>query len=514
MQAVIIGAGLGGLGTGIHLARQGWDVTVLERNDTAGGRMNRIAADSFRIDTGPTLLMMPEVIEGIFAACGRRMEDYLRIRRLDPSYEIRFSDGSRLPMRRAEEMPREFARFNARDAGRFPALLRDMERKYHNARGRFIERSFNSLADLFHPTTLAGFARSLPMESAWSYVSRYCDDHRLRQALTFQSLYLGTSPLECPSIYGFLPFIEMEFGVWFPEGGMYAVAEALTRLFRELGGRLELGARVRKIEVEHGRAVGVELEDGGRHRADAVISNCDVQTTYTQLVEPEHRPHNTDARMWRRESGCGGYLLYLGVKRVPDDWLHHTVLLPHDYEGVMADLFRRRCVPREPAIYACVPTLSDPSLAPPGHHVLYVLAPSPHLDCHIDWAAAAPLMRERCFRALEAAGWDGLESDIVFERQWTPADFLHRYELFRGSAFGLSCLFNQSAYWRPHNRSEDVPGLYLVGASTHPGGGVPIVLTSARLVAEAVTADAARARGRRALGAARPARRRAAAGAE
>jgi phytoene desaturase len=487
-SAVVIGAGLGGLGTGIHLARQGWDVTLLEQSARPGGRMNQVCQEGFRIDTGPTLLMMPEVLERIFADCGKDVREWLPMRRLDPSYQVRFADGTRLDMGDPAAMPARFAAFNQGDAERLPALLRDMERKYRLARGKFIERPFNSLGDLLNPTVISGFAQAAPVRSTWDYVSRWIKDPRLRQAFTFQTLYLGTSPFECPDIYGFLPYIEMQYGVWFPEGGMYSVAAALTRLLQELGGTVRCGTSVERVLVEGGRATGV-VAGGEQIRADAVISNCDVQTTYTQLVPATHRRKNTDSRMWKRQSGCSGYLLYLGVKRKPADWPHHTVLLPDDYAGVMEDMFAKRSLPREPAVYACVPTATDPSLAPPDHHVLYILAPCPNLDSHINWAEAGPIFRRTCIDAVKRAGWSTLDDDIVFERQWTPNDFLSEYSLFRGSAFGLACTFWQSAYFRPHNRSEDVRNLYVVGASTHPGGGVPIVLTSARLVAEAVEQD-------------------------
>lgn len=491
-SAVIVGAGLGGLGTGIHLARQGWDVRILERNLQPGGRMSRIDEQGFRIDMGPTLLMMPEVLQSLFAACGRDVQQYIPMRRLEPSYEVRFADGARLAMGRLAAMPERIAALSPRDARRFPALIQDMERKYRVGRRNFIERPFNDATDLLRPATLTGIAQSLPLESVWSYVARFCEDPRLRQALTFQALYLGTSPFDCPAIYGFLPYIEMQFGVWFPEGGMYAVAAGLARLFEELGGRIERGTGVEEIIVRGGSARGVRTERGESITADAVISNCDVQTTYTQLIDAADRPRNTDARLWKRDSGCSAYLLYLGVRRVPEGWGHHTVVLPDAYEGVMHDLFQKRSLPRAPALYTCVPTLTDPSLAPKGQHVLYVLAPVPHLDSHVDWVTAAPEMRRRCLHALTQAGWDGLEEAIVFEREWTPADFLRQYGLFRGSAFGLSCTFGQSAFFRPHQRSEDIRNLYLVGASTHPGGGVPIVLTSAQLVAAAVQRDAGR----------------------
>lgn len=488
-RAVVVGAGLGGLGTGIHLAREGWDVTILERNATPGGRMNRIEEQGFQIDTGPTLLMMPEVLDSIFKSCGRRVEDYIPIQRLDPSYEVRFADGTRLEMGSIESMPAQIARFNKGDAERFPQMIADMERRYRVGRYNFIERPFSHLGDLLAPKTLGGLAQALPIQSCWDYISRFIEDRRLRQAFTFQTLYLGTSPYECPSIYGFLPYIEMHFGVWFPKGGMYAIAAGLRKLFEELGGRLELNADVKKIRVQKGTADAVLTGDGRCLEADAVVSNCDVQTTYTQLVDAAYRKHNTDARMWKSDTGCSGYLLYLGVKRLPPGWKHHTVILPDNYTGVMEDIFAKRTLPREPALYCCVPTCSDPSLAPEGHHILYILAPAPHMDSHLDWEAAAPIFRERCINSVKAAGWDTLEEDIVLERQWTPQDFMNKYNLFRGSAFGLSCTFFQSAYFRPHNRSEDIKNLYMVGASTHPGGGVPIVLTSARLVADAVLED-------------------------
>jgi phytoene desaturase len=491
-SAVVAGAGLGGLATGIHLARQGWRVTVLERNSRPGGRMSRLDEQGFQIDMGPTLLMMPEVLSGIFHSCGRRVEDYLELRRLEPAYEVRFADGARVTMG-TEPITREsFRRLSPADADALPRLLADMERKYRVGRFRFIERQFNGLGDLLHPTTLGGLARSLPVQSVWRYVARHIRDERLRQALTFQTLYLGTSPYRCPSIYGFLPFIEMRFGVWFPRGGMYAIAAALERLFGELGGTLETGAEVREIEVRHGTARGVRLADGRLLEADAVVSNCDVQTTYSRLLPPGPRRVHTPQRIAARESGCSGYLLYLGVRRVPADWRHHTVLLPPDYPGVMEDLFTRGVLPRHPALYACVPTLSDPTLAPAGHHVLYLLAPVPHLGGRVNWEAEGPAFRRRCLDAVRAAGWEGLEEDVVLERQFTPPDFQRRYGLYRGSAFGLAHTFFQSAYFRPHNRSEEVRGLYLVGASTHPGGGVPIVLTSARLVAETMEQDWAR----------------------
>ncbi len=490
-RAVIIGAGLGGLSAGIHLARRGWKVDILERNARSGGRMNVLEQDGFRIDMGPTMLMMPEVIEGLFAACGREMRDYLNLQRIAPAYRICWPDGSRLDMGQSvAEMTESLRRFSPEDAAQFPALVAKMRAKYLNARHNFIEQPFNSLRDLLRPGTLAGLYRSLPLESVYSFVSRYLRDEKLRQAFTFQTLYLGISPYDCPAIYALLPYIEMEYGVWFPQGGAGALAEALERLLRELGGAIHFCRSAERILLEGRRAVGVRDSEGNGWHADVVISNLDLPTTYTRLLPSEARRKHTDAALARREYGCSGYLLYLGVKKLASDWGHNIILLSDDYAQVLEDVCHTKRLPRDPAMHVCIPTRSDPMLAPEGHDVVYVLVPCPNTQGPIDWESEGPAFRERVLDKLEATGLPGLRQHIVFERAFTPPEFEARYGCYAGAAFGsLTPAFLQSAYFRPHSRSEDVRGLYFVGAGTHPGGGVPIVLTSGRLAAEDILAS-------------------------
>ncbi len=493
-RAVVIGAGLGGLSAAIHLARQGWQVDVIERNARSGGRMNVIREQGFTIDMGPTMLMMPEVVENIFRACGRDIKDYLSWTRLTPAYTIVWPDGSQLNMGGSiDEMIAHMQEFAPEDKDRIRPFIGKMKGKYDNARYNFIERSFNSLRDLTHPQTLRGLVKALPLESVYKFVSKNITNEKLRQALTFQTLYLGMSPYACPSIYALLPYIEMEFGVWFPKGGTIALADALETLLRELGGNLHFNQPVERITMEGKQATGVRTCDGRNWQADVVVCNLDVPMAYKTLLPPEVRRKHTDARIDKHDFGCSGYLLYLGVKQIPSEWGHNMIVLSDNYRQIIDDICVHHILPRDPAMHVCIPTRTDPTLAPPGHDVVYVLVPCPNTDAKIDWKREAPLLRERVLTKLENEGLPGLRDNIVFEREFTPPEFESLYGCCAGAAYsGLTPSFLQSAYFRPHSRSEDVNGLYFVGASTHPGGGVPIVLTSGRLAAEEITATARR----------------------
>lgn len=494
-HAVVVGAGLGGLSTAVHLLLSGWRVTVFEKNERAGGRMNVIEEQGFRMDMGPTLLMMPEVLRNLFAAAGRDWREYLDLRRLDPAYTVRFGDGSAMSMRASlGDLQSEVAQITPRDAERIPALFAAMERQYRNARYNFIEQPFNGIGSLLRPRTLKGLAAALPMTSVYRFVARHIEDERVRQALTFQTLYLGISPHDCPSIYGMLPYVELEYGVWFPMGGMGEIAKSLVRLVRELGGDVQYGTAVQEIQVQGRRAAGVSVRHNGAAfaesvRADVVVANVDTPTAYQRLVPAHLRRKYNDSKLARMEYGCSAHLLYLGVRDLQTSFGHHEVLLSSDFDGSLEAITRTRELPRDPAMYVCIPTRTDASLAPEGHDVVYILTPVPHLGAKVDWSVEGPRLRETVLATLERRGMPGLRERIVLEREFTPADFEARYGCFNGSAFGLSPLFLQSAYFRPHARSEDVDGLYFAGAGTHPGGGVPIVLTSGRLAAETINAE-------------------------
>lgn len=489
-RAVVIGAGLGGLATAIHLARRGWQVDVFERNAHCGGRMNVLEEAGFRIDMGPTMLMMPQVLQDIFTVCGRDPNAYLPMQRLQPAYRIFWPDGTKLDMGGPmENLLSQVRSISPEDVPQLPRLFGAMRQKYENARYRFIERSFNSLGDLLHPSTLVGLLKALPLESVYKMVSRYLHNEKLREAFTFQTLYLGISPFECPSIYALLPYIEMEFGVWFPKGGTISLARALAQLLCELGGRIHTCAPVKEVILEGSRAAGVRLNNGTTHRADVVICNADLPTAYRHLVPSWARRRYTDASLANRDYGCSGFLIYLGLKDVSlHEIPHNAIVLSKNYREVMEEICRKRVLPSDPAMHLCVPTHTDPALAPHGHHILYILVPCPNTQADISWETVAPTLRNQVLKKLEELGLTpNLEKHIVLERWFTPVDFERLYGCYVGAAYGgLTPKFLQSAYFRPHNRSEDVEGLYFVGASTHPGGGVPIVLTCGKLVAEEI----------------------------
>lgn len=489
-SAIVIGAGLGGLSAAIHLARRGWRVDILERNDRSGGRMDLIEQNGFRIDMGPSMLMMPEVVEQIFAACERDMRDYLTLQRVSPAYRVCWPDGACLDMGTPfAEMEAAVRRFAPADAANFSRLIAGMRAKYQNARYNFIERRFNTVSSLLRPSTLNGLIKSLPLESVAQFVNRTLTNKRLREAFTFQTLYLGISPYDCPAIYALLPYIEMEFGVWFPKGGMYSIAQALERLFLELGGTIHYNQPVERILLRGRQAVGVRSADGTDRHSDVVVCNMDLPTAYRRLLPADARRKHTDTALERRDYGCSGYLLYLGIRHIPSDWGHNVIVLSDDYEQTLDDICRKKISPRDPALHVCIPTRTDPSLAPRGHDIVYVLVPVPNTQAAIDWKREAPILRERVLDKLEATGLPGLRKNLVFERAFTPPEYTERYGCYAGAAFGgLTPTFAQSGYFRPHNRSEDIRDLYFVGASTHPGGGMPIVLTSGRLAAEEIAA--------------------------
>ena len=281
----------------------------------------------------------------------------------------------------------------------------------------------------------------------------------------------------------------MEFGVWFPKGGVIAVADALEKLLGEMGGAIHYCQPANRILLEGKRAVGVETQEGREWRADVVVSNLDLPTAYARLLPPEVRRKHSDTRLAKRKYGCSGYLMYLGVKKIESDWTHNTILLSDDYEKILDDVCVKKILPRDPAMHVCIPTRTDPSLAPPGHDIVYVLVPCPNAHADIDWDVESPLLRERVLDKLEATGLTGLRQKIVFERDYTPPQFEQQYGCWAGAAYAsLTPDVLQSAYFRPHSRSEEVRDLYFAGAGTHPGGGVPIVLTSGRLAADEIVA--------------------------
>lgn len=487
-RIVVIGAGVGGLTAAARLQRAGFAVTVLEKNAAVGGRLDRWEDCGYRWDTGPTLLLMSDVYREFFASLGRRLEDYLTLRRVDPTYRIRFGDGDTLDMTsRIDDLLAQVERIEPGAGRGLLRFLADAALKYRLGRSRFVEREFASARQFFSPSSAYLLARTGAAANYWRHLGRFFKSDKLRQAFSLQTIYLGLSPFHSPAIYTLLPYTELvEDGLWFPEGGMYALAETLRRVAEEEGVAIRTGCAVAQIVVRDGAVQGVAT-DHGFVPAAIILANADLPYVYRDLL-PAGAPKDLSAR--RVESltySCSAHLLYLGLKQGHRRLLHHNFFLSHDYRATLDQIFGERRLPDDPAFYVNVPSVTDPAYAPPGGASLMVLTPVPAQSPAVDWRREGPAFRERILTLLETrAGLTGLRDQIAVCRERTPDDWQQAYNLHHGAAFGLAHGLFQVGYFRPDNRSRALPNLYFVGASTRPGTGIPLVMIGARLVAERI----------------------------
>ena len=487
---IVIGSGFAGLAAAIRLQAAGHRVQIIEKREKVGGRSYQLIDRDYIFDMGPSLITAPELIDDVFAAAGKRTEEYVRIVPLDPYYRLYFDDGRSFEYTGDQErMEAEIRRFNPDDVEGYRRFMAGIQQIY--------ERAF---ADLAHQPFLkrADFARILPelvrlkaIRSVYSYVASYISDPHLRMVFSFHPLFLGGNPFRASSIYAIIPYLERLGGVHFAMGGMYSLVEGFARLFRELGGEIITAAEVAEITIIGGRATGVRTADGRAFAADIVISNADVAMTYKAMIAPEWRRRWTDHRLERQHYSMSSFLLYLGLDRHYDKLQHHTILIGDRYRGLVNDIFGGRMAD-DFSIYLHAPTMTDPSMAPPGHESVYLLVPVPHLGSdEVDWARDGDRFRDRIVNYLEHDfGLTDFSKAITVEHRFTPLDFERELGAYLGTGWQIEPTLFQSAYFRPHNRSEDVRGLYIAGAGTHPGAGLPGVLLSAEITAGLVVRDA------------------------
>jgi phytoene desaturase len=480
-HAVVIGSGFGGLAAAIRLGARGYRVTVLERLVAPGGRASVFRQDGFTFDAGPTIVTAPFLLEELWALCGRSLADDVELVPMDPFYRIRFDDGTVFdysgdPAR----MRAEVARLSPGDVDGYERFMAASEAIFRVGFERLGAVPFT------HWTSMARVLPDLAALGSWrsvhGLVAKHVRNEKLRTVLSFHPLLVGGNPFSATSVYALIAFLERRWGVHFAMGGTGALVQGMARLIRGQGGTVRCGAEVRQITVADGRATGVELVNGERIAADVVVSNADSAWTYKHLLAPEHRRRWTDRRIERTRSSMSLFVWYFGTNRRYDDVAHHTMLLGPRYRELLRDIFKRHKLASDFSLYLHRPTATDASLAPPGCDAFYVLSPVPHLASGTDWAAEGERYRQAIAAALEATVLPGLQASVVTSRIMTPQDFQDRLLSFRGAAFGMEPLLTQSAWFRPHNRSEEVDGLYLVGAGTHPGAGLPGVLCSAKIL--------------------------------
>lgn len=490
MKIVIIGSGFGGLSAAIRLSASGHEVTVVEQRDRPGGRAYVYRQDGFTFDGGPTIITAPWLLDDLFAAAGKSTADYVSLVPLDPFYNIRFEDGSVFRYNGdRDSVVAQIREWSPSDVNGYLAFRKAAEDIFRTGMA-LIDKPFTRMSDMVR--VLPDLARLRSHRSVASFVNGFVRDERLRQVLSFHPLLVGGNPFQTSSLYALIHTLEQQWGVWFAMGGTGALVDALVRVLAELGGTLRLNCAVDEIEIEPRtrRATGVRLASGELLPADAVVSNADVATTYLKLVHPRHRRRNTNRRMERLNYSMSLFVLYFGTDRQYGNVAHHEILMGSRYRELLSDIFVGKKLADDFSLYLHRPTATDTSLAPPGCDSWYVLSPVPHLASGTDWRIAAREYRDRIVHYLEQRYLPDLSKHIVTERYIDPLHFRDTLGSHLGSAFSVEPILTQSAWFRPHNMSEDIPNLYLTGAGTHPGAGIPGVLSSGKIVAEMIGAAA------------------------
>jgi phytoene desaturase len=486
---LVIGAGIGGIATAARLAQHGYRVTIVEKNEQAGGRCGHLVKDGHHFDTGATLFLIPELYAQTFADLGEHMEDHLDLRRIDPTYQLHFKDGSTLALTsHLNTMQAQLEAIEPGSFGRFLGYLNQGHLHYKLSLTHLVGRDFRSLPEFFSLKNLLLFLRLKALIKHHDNIGHYFNDRRLKIAFTFQDMYVGLSPYEAPALYSLLQYTELVHGVWFPMGGMYRVVEALVGIAEKWGVEFMYNTPVEKINVAGRRTTGVTLIGGRQIQADIVVANADLPYVYRHLL-PDDGPAK---RLEHKKYTCSALMFYWGVDKQYPQLGTHNLFLADDYRQSFNQIVNDFTLPDDPGIYVHTPVRADPSLAPQGQDTLVAIVPVGHLnDAAVRngaqyWIAIQKQARQAVLQRLAAIGVTDLDKHIKFEVSYTPPDWQSRYNLAKGSTHGLSHNLMQMGYLRPRNRHRRYRNLYFVGASTHPGSGMPTVLVSARLATERI----------------------------
>lgn len=477
--ALVIGGGFGGMASALRARRKGYEVTLIERCEHLGGRAQVFEDQGFRFDAGPTVITAPFMFEELFELFDRRLSDYVEMVPLPVWYQFYFQDGQTFNY--GSDLDATLAnirRFNEADADGYLKLLDTSREIFEIGFEELADKSFHRFSTM--AAQIPALMRLKSYRSVWEMVCAHIEDDRLRQAFSIPPLLVGGNPFRTTSIYALIPWLERKWGVHFPIGGTGALVGALEKLMRETGIRIETGTTVRRILSEEGRACGVKYANGEKRHADVVISNADAAHLYTNMVDGL----STSARLKLAGArySMGLYVLYLGTSRQYEDVEHHTIWMGPRYRELLEDIFEHHTLAEDFSLYVHRPTATDPTFAPEGCDSFYILAPVPNLQGDIDWAQEGDRLGDAIIDALGSTLLPGLRESIVTRFHMTPSDFASRYLSMHGSGFSVAPIFRQSAWFRFHNKSEVLDNLYLTGAGTHPGAGLPGVLSSAKVV--------------------------------
>jgi phytoene desaturase len=483
MKIVVIGSGFGGLSAAIRLQAQGHNVTIVEKRDKLGGRAYVYEQDGFKFDGGPTIITAPWLIDEMFEAAGKRTEDYVKLVKIDPFYNIRWEDGTVFHYNDDREtLLNEIKKIAPDEVENYKIFSKSLSEIYRVG-FELIDKPFSTVWDMVKVVPEMIKLRS--DRSVYKFASKYFKDEKLREAFSFHPLLIGGNPFKATSIYAMIHELEQKFGVWFAMGGTGALVKALGDLFIDTGGEIFTEAEVEEILIDETprRAKGVKMNTGEVFEADVIVSNADIAFTYMNLIAPKFRVKNTDGHLKRLSYSMSLFVIYFGTDRKYENIAHHEILLGRRYKGLLEDIFKNKILSEDFSLYLHRPTATDPSLAPEGCDAWYVLSSVPHLGARVDWKTEARNYRNSIINYLETYYMPDLSKHIISEHYIDPLHFEGTLNSYLGSAFSVEPMLLQSAYLRPHNISEDVENLYFVGAGTHPGAGLPGVMSSGKIVA-------------------------------
>ncbi len=488
-EAVVIGSGFGGLSMAIRLQAMGFQTTIVEKRDKAGGRAYVIEEEGFRFDCGPTIITAPYLIDELFELFGKDAKDYIELVSLDPYYRIYFDDKSHYDYSgNLEHQLAQIERIEPKDVAGYKRFVADTNKILQRGYIELGDYPFKSVWDMIKiAPDLIGLD---VIKDMYSYAAKYFSSEKLRRVFSFHSLLIGGNPLNVSAIYALIPALERRWGVHFAMGGTGALVKALLRLYSEIGGTIYYRSEVEKIVTDNRVVKSVRLKNGKSYPCDLLVSNADFAHSYKDLISKDARRVNTDKAIAKKHYSMSAFVLFFGFKKsVKMDLLHHNIILSEDYKGLLNDIFKHHRLSDEFSQYLHIPTVTDPSLAPTGCHAAYTLIPVPNLKADINWQEETERLKTRVIDFLDEHYITDLKDNLVYTKCFTPLDFKTELNAHLGTGWGVEPRLTQSASFRPHNKSEDLDNFYLVGASTQPGAGVPGVLTTAKVTEQLIKKD-------------------------
>jgi phytoene desaturase len=488
-KIIVIGGGFGGLSAAIRMQAAGYQVTLLEKRHQLGGRAGVFEREGFRFDTGPTIVTPPFVVEDVFRDAGRNPSDYIELVPIHPHYRLHYDDNTHFDIGTVDEIIQQIKEMSPGDVKGYQKWLKKLEPIYKLGFEKFAMMPFKSLWSMVKIVPPA--IRLKSYKSVYGLVASYIKNDHLRMAFSFLPLFIGGNPFTATSVYSLIAYLETQYGMLWVRGGTHRLVEALERLFIELGGKIKLNTEVTKIEVDdkERKVTGVLTENGEHFPTDIVVSNADVAMTYMKLIDKKYRKKNSDRRYKKAKYSMSLFMIYFGTKKTYPEMPHHNIIFGSRYKELIKDIFDRHILPDDFSIYLHVPTRTDPELAPPGCETFYACVPVTNQDSGIDWEQMKEPFKDRVLQYLNDNYLPGLLDNLAVCEVFTPQDYEREFNAYKGNAFQLQPLMSQSGWFRPHNRSRDIKGLYIVGAGTHPGGGVPSVFLSGKITAEQIFED-------------------------